>query len=547
MEAALIPKPVVLLILDGWGIAPPTPGNALSQSQITNFTKFWAAYPHTQLQASAEAVGLPQGAAGNSEVGHLNIGAGRIVYQELPRINMSIADGGFMANRSFLSAAEYVHAHNSSLHLIGLLGPGKVHSSIEHLFALLWFCKEHAISSVYIHAFTDGRDAPPTSGVYYIQQLIEKLKYFGIGKIATITGRYYGMDRDNRWDRTRQAYEAIVEGKGVYATSPVDAVTSAYESQRTDEFILPTVLLEESGQPVATIKDNDAVIFFNFRADRARQLTKALLLPDFERMKITQQEFDPYLDKYKMRERQKEETVTTFIRQRVVSNLFFVSMTQYEKGLQTVVAYPPEEVRMPLARVLSEYGKRQLHIAETEKYAHVTYFLNGGREISFPLEDRFVIQSAKVATYDLKPDMSAYEITELFFEKLELKVYDFIVLNFANPDMVAHTGVLGAAIQAVEVVDECMGAIVKSVQTVGGACIVTSDHGNVEEMLNPHTGDIDTEHNINPVPFIAVLPHFLLGTKRMLPMGVLADIAPTVLALMGISKPVEMTGKNLLA
>lgn len=540
----VIPRPVVLIILDGWGIAPASEGNALSKANLPNFNKYWTVYPHTQLLAHGDSVGLPGGTPGNSEVGHLNIGAGRVVYQELPRISMSIADGTFIRNTAFLSAADHARQNNSSLHLVGLVGPGKVHSSIEHLLGLLWFCKEQALKKVYLHLFTDGRDAPPFAALDSIAQVEQKLVDLNLGAIATIAGRYYGMDRDNRWDRIKLVYEAMVYGSGLKALSAKDAIEQAYKENRSDEFIIPNVIIQKDGNPIAQVSPHDSVIFFNYRPDRARQLTKAFVLPNFESAVSTQENYDPYMSKYKTP--QTNDAVTTFKRGPQIPDLLFVTMTEYEKGLPALVAYPYEQIDQPIASIISEHGMKQLHIAETEKYAHVTYFFNGRREDSFPLEDRVVVASPKVATYDMKPEMSTLEITNVLLSRLRQGVYDFIVVNFASPDMVSHTGVLDAAVLACEVVDECLGVIVKNVNLLGGACVITADHGNVEEMINFSTGQVDTEHNSNPVPLIVIRPTDFSDTRRALPMGTLVDVAPTILDLMGISKPAEMTGRSLI-
>jgi len=533
-------KPVVLIVLDGWGLAPAGPGNAISQAKIPNFQRYWAVYPRTQLQASGEAVGLPKGERGNSEAGHLNLGAGQIVFQDLPRIDMAIADGTFFQKEAFLRAAEHVKRNQSRLHLLGLIGAGGVHSSLEHLLALLHFAKNQNITNLYLHLFTDGRDSPPTSAISYILKVEEELKILGIGKIATLIGRYYALDRDNRWERTQKAYELIVLGKGELGENPLAAIKKSYAVGITDEFIKPIILDKEG-----VIKDNDAVIFFNFRIDRPRQLTKAFVLPDFEKLEIKKVSFDPYAERYGLKIYESPKGTTTFKREKILKNLFFVTMTEYEKNLPTMVAFPPEPVKMPLARVLAEQGLRQLHIAESEKYPHVTVFFNGGRETPFTGEDWVEIPSPKISTYDLKPEMAACEVTDQVLKRLKSNIYDFILLNFANPDMVGHTGVISAGIKACEAVDKCLGEIVNTTLNLGGVCVVTADHGNVEEMINLNTGEIDTEHSTNPVPFIIIDKRYNYG-GRILPRGILADVAPTVLSLMGIEKPELMIGKNLL-
>jgi 2,3-bisphosphoglycerate-independent phosphoglycerate mutase len=533
-------KPVVLIILDGWGLAPAGPGNAISQAKIPNFQKYWAVYPKTQLQASGEAVGLPKGEGGNSEAGHLNLGAGRIVFQDLPRIDMAIADGTFFQKEAFLEAAKHVKKNHSRLHLLGLIGAGGVHSSLEHLLALIRFAKIQNITNLYLHLFTDGRDSPPTSAVNYILKVEEELKNLGIGKIATLIGRYYALDRDHRWERTKKAYDLLVLGKGETAPNAVEALKKSYNTGKTDEFVEPILLAKEG-----IIEDNDAVIFFNFRIDRPRQLTKAFVLPDFEKLVIKKISFDPYAERYGLKIYETPKGTTTFKREKILKNLFFVTMTEYEKNLPVVVAFPPEPVKMPLARILSEEGLRQLHIAESEKYPHVTVFFDGGREEPFVGEDWAEVPSPKVATYDLKPEMAAYELTDQVLKRLKSNIYDFILVTFANPDMVGHTGVISAGIRACEAVDECLGKIVGTVLNLNGACIITADHGNVEEMINLNTGEIDTKHSTNPVPLIIIDKRYNYG-GRILPRGILADVAPTILAILGIKKPELMMGKNLL-
>jgi len=533
-------KPVVLIILDGWGLAPAGPGNALSQAKIPNFQKYWAVYPRSQLEASGEAVGLPKGECGNSETGHLNLGAGEIVFQDLPRIDMAIADGTFFQKEAFLKAIEHTKRYQSRLHLLGLIGAGGVHSSPEHLLALLRLAKNHGVSEVYLHLFTDGRDSPPTSAPNYILRIESELKSLEIGKIATIIGRYYAMDRDLRWERTKKAYDLLVLGKGTEATSPLEAIKKSYANGKTDEFIEP-IIIDKRG----IINDNDAVVFFNFRIDRPRQLTKAFVLPDFENLKIKKTYFDPYAERYGLKIYETPKGTTTFKREKILKNLFFVTMTEYERGLPVAVAFPPEPVKLPLARVLSEQGLRQLHIAESEKYPHVTVFFDGGRETPFPGEEWREIPSPKVATYDLKPEMSAYELTREILRRIKNNIYDFILINFANPDMVGHTGVISAGIKACEAVDECLGKIVDAVLNLNGICVVTADHGNIEEMINLKTGEIDTEHSTNPVPFIVIGKQYNLS-GRVLPRGILADVAPTILGILGIEKPQLMMGKNLL-
>ncbi|MCL5095374.1 MAG: 2,3-bisphosphoglycerate-independent phosphoglycerate mutase [Patescibacteria group bacterium] len=539
-------NPVVLIILDGWGLAPAGPGNAVSQASVPNFNRFWASYPHAKLTASGEPVGLPHGERGNSETGHLNLGAGRIVYQDLPRINMSIADGSFFKNQAFLACFEHVKKNNSALHLMGLIGQGGVHSSNEHLYALLRLAKEAGLKNLFLQLFTDGRDSPPTSARLYLSQIETRLKEEGLGRIASLCGRYFALDRDNRWERTQKTYELLVDGLGEKAFSAEEAVQAAYDHGKTDEFIEPTLIVEKNGQPLGPIKDQDAVIFFNYRIDRPRQLTKAFILPDLEHIAITKPTFDPYAEKYfKKTYIEPSRLRKTFPRKKVLSDLFFVTMTEYEKGLPAKVAFPPISVNMTLSRVLSERNLRQLHITETEKERFVTYYFNGQREIPYSGEEWKTVPSPKVPTYDLQPAMSATEITEIVLEKINHKFYDFILINFANPDMVGHTGVIPAGITACEVVDTCLGKIANAVNISNGTCIVTADHGNVEEMINPLTGGVDTEHSSNPVPFILINRKYQ-GDLRELSSGILADVAPTVLTALQIPKPSELSGRSLI-
>jgi len=525
------PKPLVILILDGWGVAQDSVGNAITRANLTNFNELWYSYPHATLTSAGQSVGLPEGQVGNSEVGHLNLGAGRIVFQDLLRINMSIADGTFFENAAFKAAVEHISKYGSKLHLLGLVGLGSVHSDSEHLYALLSFLAKQGVaqSRVKLHLFTDGRDSPPTSARFYINEIKSKIASTGVGQIATICGRYYAMDRDNRWERTEKAYQAIC-GQGTnIEKDPQEAVEKSYREGKTDEFIEPVIIVDESQVPVGPVSDSDAVIFLNYRPDRTRQLTKAFVLDDLTRQKTSS-----------------DEKISTFQRGKKKDNLFFVTMTQYEKDLPvSKIAYEPEVVEMPISRIFSELGARQLHIAETEKYAHVTYFFNGGREQPFPKEERILIDSPKVASYDLKPEMSTPLIAQTLISKINSNVYDFIVCNFANADMVAHTGKLDATIKAVQVIDKHLGEITRIVFEKGGGLIITSDHGNAEEMINLRTGEIDTEHNINPSPVIFVFQE-LRGQNTQFPQGLLADFAPSVLSLLQIPKPQQMTGRSLL-
>lgn len=506
-------KPVMLMILDGFGLAAKSEGNAVSLANKPNFDRLVKEYPHTQLQASGMAVGLPEGQMGNSEVGHLNIGSGRIVYQELTRITKSIEDGEIFENEAILKAMKNAKENNTSLHLLGLLSNGGVHSHIDHLKGLLKFAKKEGLQKVYVHAFMDGRDVPPSSGKEFIVEIENAMKEIGVGQLATISGRYYAMDRDNRWERVQLAYNAMVLGEGEKASSAVEAIEKSYADNKTDEFVLPCVI-EEDGHPTATIKNGDSVVFFNFRPDRAREITRA----------INDKNFDGF----------KRETL----------NLVFTTMTQYDKTLEGVeVAFKPQTLVNTLGEYVSSKGLNQLRIAETEKYAHVTFFFNGGVEKENEGEDRALIPSPKVATYDLKPEMSCYEVTEELLNRLDSDKYDMVILNFANPDMVGHTGIVEAAVKAIESVDECLGKIVDKVLDKDGTVFITADHGNAETMIDFSTGNPYTAHTTVPVPFVWVSNHV---DGRTLKEGKLADIAPTMLNEMGLEAPAEMTGECLI-
>lgn len=516
---ATAPRPIILIILDGWGINPRSDGNAIAQADPPFYRHLLERYPHTELLASGEAVGLPDDQMGNSEVGHLNIGAGRIVYQELTRINKALTDGSFYTNPALQSALSAAEREGSTLHLLGLLSDGGVHSHIEHLLALLEMARRKGIPRLRVHPFLDGRDTPPQSALGYLEAveraLVERMPAGGDWKIATVIGRYYAMDRDQRWERTEQAYRAIVSGIGKAETSAVEAIEKAYAEQVTDEFIKPVVIVE-NGAPVGKIEDRDSVIFFNFRADRARQLTRALT----------------------------EENFSSFVRSVFPKLSTMVTLTRYDEKFTLPVAFAPTSLDQILAEVLSKRGLRQLRIAETEKYAHVTYFFNGGRETPFEGEERILIPSPKeVATYDQKPQMSAYEVTDEVVRQVERGRFDLIVLNFANPDMVGHSGILKAAMQAVEVIDRCLEKIVTATLRVGGAVLITADHGNLEQMIDYKTGAPHTAHTTLPVPFILISEG---REKAKLRSGIHADIAPTILDLMGIQKPVQMDGGSLI-
>ncbi len=538
-------KPIVLIVLDGWGLAPPGPGNAISLAKLTYIPRYWASYPHTQLSASGEAVGLPAGEDGNTETGHINIGAGRIVYQDLPRINMAVADGSFFQNQAFTGAIQYAVSHTSNLHIMGLIGDGGVHSNREHLYALLELVKQQQYSgSVYLHLFTDGRDSPPKAASRFIAEVEAKCAQVGVGTIATIMGRYFAMDRDGRWERTQQAYEALTQLVPTTAPSAEAAISQAYAKSKTDEFIEPTIILDGEGKPYPRIANHDAVIFYNFRIDRPRQLTRAFVLSDFETRGGTVS-FDPYAVKYYGKHVvEMESRMKPFTRSIILPNIFFVTMTEYERNFPCPIAFPPQVVHMPLGRIFADSGMRQLRMAETEKERFVTYYFNGMHEDPFPGEDRLIVPSPKVATYDLKPEMAALELTQKFLDRLAIGVYSFTLINFANADMVAHTGNIPAATRACEIIDACIGKIVPHVLAQDGTCIITADHGNVEEMLGPH-GEMDTEHSTYPVPFI-MIGHMFDNYPQTLPKGKLSDIAPTILAHRHMQIPTEMTGNNLL-
>lgn len=500
-------KPLVLMILDGFGYNPEDYGNAIHAAEKKNIDRIFSSNPKTLIGASGMDVGLPDGQMGNSEVGHTNIGAGRIVYQELTRITKSIADGDFFSNEAFQSAVDNCKKNGSALHLMGLLSDGGVHSHNGHLYGLLELAKKSGLEKVYVHCFMDGRDVPPTSGKDFIAELENKLKEIGVGKIATVMGRYYAMDRDNRWERVGKAYDAMVKGEGNQNASPVDTMEKSYADGVTDEFVVPTVC-DQNGK----ISANDSVIFFNFRPDRAREITRTLVDPEF----------------------------TGF--ERELFPLTFVCMTQYDATMPNVqVAFKPQSLKNTFGEYISNKGLKQLRIAETEKYAHVTFFFNGGVEKTYEGEDRALINSPKVATYDLQPQMSAYEVTDELLSRIESDKYDVIILNYANCDMVGHTGVFEAAVKAVEAVDNCVGKIVDAVLAKGGACLITADHGNADKMYEPD-GSPFTAHTTNPVPFVVVGYDCKLREG-----GRLADIAPTMLDILGLEQPAEMDGKSLIA
>src|SRR5581483_11701051 len=517
------PRPFVLIIMDGWGINPHRQGNAIALARTPNLDRLAGQWPHTTVRTSGTAVGLPEGQMGNSEVGHQNIGAGKRVLQDYTRVSESIEDGSFYHNPALLSAIEHVKKHSSRLHICGLLGDGGVHAHSSHLEALLRLAQMHEIERVYIHAFTDGRDSSPTGGVEFMKHLQARAQEIGgthAAQVATVSGRYYAMDRDNRWDRTGMTYFAMTRAEGQHANSAIAAIQQSYAKKVTDEFILPTVVMED-GHPVAVVKEGDALIHYNFRPDRARQLTKAFVL----------NELPPQAE-------------GKFNRGPRIPDLQYVMMTEYEEGLDAEVAYRADEVEMPLARVVSDTGLRQFHTAETEKYAHVTYFINGRRETPFPGEDRVLVPSPKVPTYDLQPEMSAAGVTDTAVEHIRSGQYDFVVMNYANADMVGHTGVMEAAIKAVEAVDNGIGRVVEATLASGGGLLITADHGNAEQLIDYETGKPFTAHTTYPVPVYLVVPR--LAQARLRTDGILADIAPTILQIMGVPQPREMTGRTLI-
>ena len=506
-------KVTMLMILDGFGDNKNKEGNAIKIANTPNIDKLMKKYPNTDIFTSGLHVGLPEGQMGNSEVGHTNIGAGRIVYQELTRITKSIEDGDFFSNQELIAAIENCKKNHSKLHILGLVSDGGVHSHIRHLYGLLELAKRRDFEDVYVHCFLDGRDTPPASAEGYIVKLQEKMKEKGVGKIASISGRFYSMDRDKRWQRVQKCYDALVNGEGIKANSAEKAIEDSYQKEVFDEFVEPTVICN-NGEPIAKIEENDSVIFFNFRPDRAREITRAIVDKDFNEFETKKM------------------------------NVYFVCFTSYDETMPNVhIAFKKETLHNTFGEVVSKAGLTQLRIAETEKYAHVTFFFNGGEEKQYPGEDRILVPSPKVETYDQKPEMSAYEVTDKVVEALENDKYDVVILNFANTDMVGHTGSLEAAIKAVEAVDECVGRIVKVIEEKKGNLIITADHGNAEQMIDYKTGEPHTAHTTNPVPIILITdnPDYKLKEN-----GKLADLAPTMLDLMGIEKPEEMTGESLL-
>jgi 2,3-bisphosphoglycerate-independent phosphoglycerate mutase len=510
--------PVLLAILDGWGAGPATENNAVHLARTPNMDGWQAAYPHTTLVAHGAAVGLPEGQMGNSEVGHLNIGAGRIVYQDFTRINMAFKSGEFFYNGVLTETMEMVRDKDSCLHLMGLISDGGVHSHLDHLVGLVEMASQQGVKKVFIHAFMDGRDTSPYGGKGYMEQLQDELARIGLGRVATVSGRYYAMDRDNRWERLELAWQALVQGQGVFATDPLAAIRDAYSRDESDEFIKPTVIVDGSQQPLATIDDDDCVFFFNFRADRARQLTRAFTSPDFNKFETGAR---PSLAAY-------------------------ATMTVYDQEFNLPAAFPPTVMTHILGEEVSSHGLHQLRIAETEKYAHVTFFFNGGREEPYTNEDRALIPSPReVATYDLKPEMSALLVTEELLRRLDKKEYDLIVLNFANGDMVGHSGNLAAAVKACETVDGCLGRLVKVITDRNGAVLITADHGNAEQMSDPGSGESFTAHTANPVPLVLIDAEH--RNIKLAEGGSLRDIAPTLLELLDLPVPLEMDGRSLLS
>jgi 2,3-bisphosphoglycerate-independent phosphoglycerate mutase len=507
------PKPVALIILDGFGLRSETHGNAVAQAKKPNYDRYWSTYPHTTLTACGEAVGLPEGQMGNSEVGHLNIGAGRIVYQDLTRISKSIRDKDFFENKTLLGAVHHARDNGKKLHLYGLLSDGGVHSHIEHLLALLDLAKQEGLEEVYVHAFLDGRDVSPDSAIGYLERVQAHIASYGVGKIATVQGRYYAMDRDKRWERTEKSYRAMVYGEGPSYTDPIKAVTESYEKSVFDEFVMPTVIVDDAGKPLGLVESEDAVIFFNFRPDRAIQLSQVFTNSDF-------QGFDRG-PKFPM-------------------DLYFVCLTLFSETVGGYVAYSPKNLDNTLGEVLVQNNLKQLRIAETEKYPHVTFFFSGGRDAELPGETRILIPSPKVATYDLKPEMSAYEVAAAAVKEIEAERQDAIILNFANPDMVGHSGLLEPTIKAIEATDECLGQVVEAILAKGGVVCITADHGNADLVRDDNDRPF-TAHTTNPVPFIVTSKNVTLRDG-----GILADIAPTLLRLLQLGQPEEMTGRSII-
>ncbi|MGH9969798.1 MAG: 2,3-bisphosphoglycerate-independent phosphoglycerate mutase [Pyrinomonadaceae bacterium] len=507
-------KPLALVIIDGWGYSPIREGNAIAMADTPYYDALIEAYPQTLLEASGTRVGLPAGVMGNSEVGHLNIGSGRVIRMDVSRVDYDIATGEFFKNDVLVAAMEGAKKRGAALHLMGLVSDGQVHSSLEHLYALIRMAKTHGLERVYIHCFLDGRDTPPASAADYVALLQKKIHEIGCGRIATIIGRYYAMDRDKRWERTKRAYDLLVNAEGVRADDPVSAIKRSYEQGITDEFVEPIVIVDANGEPVGKIQDGDTVIFFNFRPDRARQITRALAVPDFNEFPVPGR---PKID--------------------------FVCFTLYDRAFQLPIAFAPHEHQNVLAEVWANLRVRNYRLAETEKYAHVTYFFNGGVEKEYPSERRLLVPSKRIATYDLQPEMSAFKVTEEVLRGIQDDETDIFVINFANPDMVGHTGKLDKTIEACQHVDTCLGWITKAIRQQHGITIITADHGNAERMINLETGQPHTAHTTNPVPFLLIDEES--RDLKLREGGALEDVAPTVLGLLGIDQPGEMTGRDL--
>lgn len=517
-------RPLVLAVLDGWGIAPKNRGNAIMLAKTPTWDRLLTTYPSVTLQASGESVGLPWGEMGNSEVGHTNIGAGKIIFRDLPRINRAILDGTFYEKPAFRQAIEHVQKTKGSLHIVGLMSSGGIHSFNEHSYALLELAAREHLGSVYVHVILDGRDTPHNSGETFVAKLEAKLKELQCGQIASVAGRFWAMDRDNRWDRIEKAYRAMAQGvSDERFPDALTAIRSSYARGVYDEELVPTVITTSEGKPRGTVQNGDSVVYFNFRSDRARELTKAFVLPGFTKFERPQ-----------------------------IRDLDFVTMTEYEQNLPVTVAFPPEIVSVPFAKVISDVGEQQLHAAETEKYAHVTFFFNGGKEEPFPGETRVLVPSPSVSSYDQKPDMSARDITDRVVKEITAGTYAFIVLNYANADMVGHTGNISATIKAVETIDDQLDRLSSAVLAAGGVLAITADHGNAEEKLNLTTGFINKEHTANPVPFVLVCKEWegrgreSSDLSSVTPSGLLADVAPTLLELEGLPVPPEMTGRSFL-
>jgi 2,3-bisphosphoglycerate-independent phosphoglycerate mutase len=505
-------RPVALIILDGFGYSPDTEGNAIALANTPFLDKYQARYAHTLIQGSGERVGLPCGLMGNSEVGHLNMGAGRIVQMDITRIDEAIDSGKFFENPTLNAAVDA--GKPGALHLMGLVSDGGVHSSNQHIYALLRLAAQRGVERVFVHCFTDGRDTPPTSGKGYIAELMDKMREYGVGRVASVCGRYYAMDRDKRWERIHRAYDLLTRGEGRKFADPLAGIEASYQASVTDEFIEPIIVTNDDGAPLATVRDGDSVIFFNFRADRARQLTRAFTISDFDGFERP-----------------------------LLRELHFATFTQYDHSFTVPIIFAPASLTHILADVFARLGINNLRVAETEKYAHVTYFFNGGVEKEFPHESRILVPSPKVATYDLQPEMSAFKVTDKICRALDEGLTDVYIINFANADMVGHTGQLDAAIKAIEAIDTCLGWVVGSLERVKGVAIITADHGNAEQMIDPETGGPHTAHTNNPVPFILCDPSF---QGRLRGDGALEDIAPTILALLGLEQPAEMTGRSLM-